>query len=108
VRLQLVGDVAHLEGVELGERARAEAAEGVSDAVEEADLGLPRRLVPPRLAQESVGHRGEVLAAGRRLPPQQILEVDVGGPQRHVGRGVASAWMKWNEWPTFSLPRFSG
>src|SRR5207244_6294457 len=70
VGLQLVGDVDHLHGVELSERARAEAAEGVTDAVEEPDLGLPRRLVSPGLAEEPVDERGRLHADLGRLPPE--------------------------------------
>src|SRR5207253_1114822 len=47
--------------VELGERARAEDTEGVRDAVEQADLGLPRRPVAPRLAPEGIDQRRGLL-----------------------------------------------
>src|SRR5439155_18431290 len=51
---QLPGDVGELLRplLELAERARAEDAEGVADAIEPADLGLPRRLVAPRLMEQ--------------------------------------------------------
>src|SRR5947207_15192409 len=88
VLAQLLGEVRETLRllVELGERARAEDAEGVRDAVEQADLGLPRRLVAPRLAQESIDQRRALLARVVCRALEQALQIDLGGADRPVGR----------------------
>jgi len=90
VLAQLLGQVGEALRllVELGERARAEDAEGVRDAVEEPDIRLPRRPVAPRLAQEGIDQRRALLARVLRRALEQALQVDLRGPDRHVGRAV--------------------
>jgi hypothetical protein len=73
--------------LQLGERARAEGSVDLTDAVEEADLGLPPRAVLPRDRQKRVDGLFEGGLVARRLAATR-LEIEVRGAHRNVGRRV--------------------